>query len=218
MNIDINIRNEEQRDHRIVEELTREAFWNHYAPGCCEHLLLHQLRECPDFIPELDFVAVRGAQIVGNIVYTRSKVVSRNGTELPTITFGPVAVIPECQKRGYGAALVEHSMGIARKMKFGAILIYGDPAYYGRFGFTGSSRFGICRVDGKFPKALLAVELRNGYFDGCNGYFGESPFFQFDETELAEFDGGFPPKEKFVTERQKCHEILANALEETSSQ
>jgi putative acetyltransferase len=36
--MDITIRLEGPKDHRIVEELTREAFWNLHMPGCDEHL------------------------------------------------------------------------------------------------------------------------------------------------------------------------------------
>ena len=51
----INIRNEEKADYAIVEQITREAFYNMYVPGCVEHYLVHIMREHEDFIPELDF-------------------------------------------------------------------------------------------------------------------------------------------------------------------
>ena len=51
------IRNEEAKDFRAVEELTKLAFWNVSMPGCSEHYLAHVLRSHADFIPEMDFVA-----------------------------------------------------------------------------------------------------------------------------------------------------------------
>ena len=60
---------------REVEELTREAFWVHHVPGCDEHYLVHVLRSHPDFIPELDFVAIVYDKIVGNIMYTKSRLI-----------------------------------------------------------------------------------------------------------------------------------------------
>lgn len=51
------IRNEEKKDFRAVEEMTKKAFWNVSVPGCNEHYLAHVLRGHPDFVPELDFVA-----------------------------------------------------------------------------------------------------------------------------------------------------------------
>ncbi len=60
--MNIIIRNEKGSDYRIVEELTREAFWNLYVPGCNEHFILHNLRNSSDFIPELDFIAEKEGQ------------------------------------------------------------------------------------------------------------------------------------------------------------
>jgi predicted N-acetyltransferase YhbS len=43
--LEIELRPEEEKDYRVVEELTRDAFWNVYFPGCDEHLLIHNLRK-----------------------------------------------------------------------------------------------------------------------------------------------------------------------------
>ena len=56
----LTIRNETQADRQIVEDITRRAFYNLYVPGCGEHYLVHIMRDHPDFIPELDFVAELG--------------------------------------------------------------------------------------------------------------------------------------------------------------
>lgn len=47
------IRPETKDDYRAVENLTREAFWNVYWPGCMEHYVLHCYRDDPAFVPEL---------------------------------------------------------------------------------------------------------------------------------------------------------------------
>ena len=39
------IRLETKDDYRNVENLTREAFWNVYRPGCMEHYVLHCYRQ-----------------------------------------------------------------------------------------------------------------------------------------------------------------------------
>ena len=52
----ITIRLEKKEEYREVENLVRESFWNVYRPGCLEHYVLHQLRNDPAFVPELDFV------------------------------------------------------------------------------------------------------------------------------------------------------------------
>lgn len=62
------IRLETPIDYEIVENLTREAFWNVHVPGCDEHYLAHILRDHEDFIPELDFVLEVAGKIIGNIM------------------------------------------------------------------------------------------------------------------------------------------------------
>ena len=55
------IRNERESDYQTVEQITREAFYNMYVPGCFEHYLVHIMRAHEDFIPELDFVIMWAA-------------------------------------------------------------------------------------------------------------------------------------------------------------
>ena len=71
------IRNENKNDYRIVEELTREAFWNLHHLGCDEHYILHNLRNSTDFIRELTFVAQNDGQIIGHIAYSRGLVIDK---------------------------------------------------------------------------------------------------------------------------------------------
>ena len=42
---DVIIRLETEKDYRETENVTREAFWNVYRPGCLEHYVLNQLRD-----------------------------------------------------------------------------------------------------------------------------------------------------------------------------
>lgn len=77
----IKLRTEQPADYAETEHVTREAFWNHYSPGCNEHYLLHIMRGSPSFIPELDVVAVHGGRIVGNIVYAKSVIRTDDGKE-----------------------------------------------------------------------------------------------------------------------------------------
>ncbi|MDY6957979.1 MAG: N-acetyltransferase, partial [Halobacteriota archaeon] len=100
--MNINIRREEETDYRVVEEITREAFWNLNVPGCEEHYLVHCLRKHPDFIRELDYVAEIEGKVVGNIMYTKSFVVDEDQDKIDTITFGPLSVLPEYQRKGIG--------------------------------------------------------------------------------------------------------------------
>ena len=102
--MDVLIRNERPGDYRETEEVTREAFWNVHEPGCCEHYLAHLMRERPEFIRELDFVAVRDGRIVGNIMYARTEIQCDDGTTHAAVTFGPISVLPAYQ----GQAFADH--------------------------------------------------------------------------------------------------------------
>jgi len=96
--MDIMIRQETKNDYRAVEELTREAFWNLYFPGCIEHYLVHQMRDHADFLEEFDFVAECDGKIVGNIMYTKAWLVDETGKEMDIVSFGPISVLPEYQR------------------------------------------------------------------------------------------------------------------------
>lgn len=200
--MEITIRNEIEADYRKVEELTREAFWNVHVPGCDEHFLVHTIRKARDFIPELDLVAESNGQIIGNILYAHSKIIQHDGKVFPAVTFGPLSVLPEFQNQGIGKQLIEFSMKKAREMGFPAVLIYGDPEYYSRFGFKAAEEFNIRNSQGLFAAALQVCELVSGALTGVNGRFEEGEAYQIDSALAEEFDRSFPFKEKSVTPGQ----------------
>ena len=105
----IMIRNEKETDYSVVEEITRKAFYNIYVPGATEHYLVHIMRQHEDFIPELDFVIELDGRVIGNIMYTKARLIDEAGTEKEILTFGPVSIDPEYQRAGYGKLLLEHS-------------------------------------------------------------------------------------------------------------
>ena len=200
--MEITLRLEEEKDYRVVEELTREAFWNVYFPGCNEHLLIHNLRDAKEFIKTLDFVAFHNDKIVGNIVYAEAKI-KNSDKEHAVLTFGPLSVLPEYQNRGIGGKLINHTVKIAQEMGQKAIIIYGDPEYYKRFGFKASKEYRITNKDKKYPAALLVLELYPHALKGIEGIFNEGKAYEINEAELKEFDTGFSAKEKTVTKKQE---------------
>lgn len=201
--MDISIRLENPGDYRVVEELVREAFWNVYAPGCDEHFLLHNLRECPEFISELDFIGVdESRRILGSIVYSRSTVTGPDGVVHETITFGPVSVMPEFQGRGIGSALINYSLEAAGKMGFNAVLITGEPKYYSAFGFRSAKDFGISLSNGEYSAGLMALELSPGVLSCVSGRFSEATVFQGDKERCEAYDATFPAKKKCITQSQ----------------
>lgn len=190
------IRNETENDHAYVEQITREAFWNLHVPGCDEHYLAHILRGHEDFIPELDLVAELGGRIVGNVMYTKSKLIDESGKEKHILTFGPISVLPEYQHRGISRELLEYSFAKALEMGYDAIVIFGNPGNYVSRGFKSCKKYNICLENDVFPAAMLAKELRPGVFDGRKWYYHESPVYNFDSSGVQEFDKQFEAREK----------------------
>lgn len=193
------IRLETPSDYRAVEVLTREAFWNQNVPGCDEHYLVHTMRSHADFIPELAFVLEKDGAIIGNIMYTRSKLVDENGSEKQVITFGPISVLPSFQRQGYGRALIEHSCKAALALGYDVIVIFGNPDNYVARGFKSYKKYNVCLEGNVFPSALLVKELTEGALDGRRWIFHESTLFgeaSADEAAVMAFDAEFPPKER----------------------
>lgn len=191
------IRLEQKADYRAVEELTREAFWNVYKPGCDEHLLVHVMRDHPDFIPELAFVITHGDKIVANIMYVRSWLEDDDGNRMETLSFGPVSVHPGYQRTGLGKRIMAHSFEAAAAMGYGAVVIFGNPENYVSSGFKCCKRFNVSLDGNYFPTALLVRELKAGVLDGRHYVYRESDVAELLTAErLKEFERSFPPREK----------------------
>ena len=132
----ITIRLETKDDYRAAENLTREAFWNVYRPGCMEHYVLHCYRDDPAFVPELDFVMELDGELIGQVIYVRSEIDCGGGRKLPIMTFGPIGIAPAYKRQGYGKLLLDDSMERARELGAGALAITGNILFYGKSGFV----------------------------------------------------------------------------------
>lgn len=192
----ITIRNEKPQDYKIVENMTRKAFYNQYMPGCFEHYLVHIMREHEDFIPELDFVAELDGKIIGNIMYTKARLIDQNENEKQILTFGPVCVLPEYQRMGYGKMLMEHSFEQAKQLGYDTIVIFGSPANYVSRGFVCCKKHNVCLENGKYPAAMLVKELVPGALDGRKWSYHESPVMELSEEEAQKYDDSLEPMQK----------------------
>lgn len=206
------IRNETRADYRKVEDLTRRAFYNLYVPGCFEHYLVRIMRDHEDFLPELSFVLELDGEVAGSILYTRASLEGPDGRRREILTFGPVCVAPEHQRKGYGKALMEHSLDRAAALGWGAVVIFGAPANYVGRGFRCCQRYGVRAEDGSFPTAMLVRELRPGALDGGPWVYRESPVMQVDQEAARRFDDGLPPLERRVLPCQEEFYILSHSV------
>jgi predicted N-acetyltransferase YhbS len=196
------IRLERQEDHRQTEFLTREAFWDIYKPGCDEHLIVHKLRKSPAFVGELALVACEGERIIGNIMYSKARVLGPSEETYEVLCLGPISVLPDHQRRGIGGRLIVESLARARDLDFNGVFLMGSPAYYPRFGFRKAEAFGVLAADGKSHDYFMGIELASGRLKGLAGRFFEDEVFHIDADELDEFEKLFPKKEKHITPTQ----------------
>ncbi len=193
------IRLENKEDYREVENLIRESFWNVYRPGCSEHYVMRVLRDDPAFVKELDFVMEQNGRIIGQNIFVKTVIEADDGRSVPVLTMGPICIVPELQRQGYGRILLDYSVKKAAEMGFGAVLFEGNIAFYGKSGFDYSSKFGIRYHD--LPEDadasfFLCKELTLGYLDGVTGVYQTPQGYYVDDSDVDEFDKEFPPKEK----------------------
>ncbi len=202
---DVIIRLERREEHRTVENLVREAFWNVYRPGCLEHYVLHCMRNHPDFISELDFVLEKDGKIIGQNVFARAVVKTDGGRDVPIATMGPICVAPEFKRQGYGKILLDYTLEKAREYGIKALCFEGDIGFYGKSGFDYARNFGIRYhglPEGVDDSFFLCKELEPGYLDGITGEYATPEVYFVDEKQAETFDKAFPPKEKLKTDGQ----------------
>ncbi len=193
------IRLEKKEDHREVENLVRESFWNVYRPGCSEHYVIHVLREDPAFVRELDLVMEKDGRLIGQNMFMRTVILSDDGRKIPVLTMGPIGITPDLKRRGYGKILLDHSLEKAAAMGYGAVLFEGNIGFYGKSGFDYASKFGIRYHDlpeGADDSFFLCRELIPGYLDGVTGVYQTPAGYYVKDADVEAFDRDFPPKQK----------------------
>jgi predicted N-acetyltransferase YhbS/uncharacterized protein YdhG (YjbR/CyaY superfamily) len=221
------LRIEKKPDWKAVEQVTYRAFRDAPPTGAdddgMEALLAHRLRSCAAFVPELDYVAELNGSVIGNIMYTRSQVITSSGEEWDTLTFGPVSVLPKYQRQGVGSALIRKTVEAACELGYRAILIFGHESYYPRFGFMPAFEYDILTEDGRSFPAFMALPLYDGALDGVHGRFvcdevystltrGESDMFNAKLAEPMDVDEYVEAQPTMVQQiLQKVREAIRKA-------
>lgn len=185
------IRVEEERDYSTVEGLVRKAFWNVYRPGCTEHYVLHHLRSCPDFIPELAFVMEADGKIIGQNVFVKAQITKNEVTAFPILTMGPICIANEYKRKGYGKILLDYSLEKAKALGYGAVCFEGNIDFYGKSGFDYASKFGIKYhglPEGMAADFFLCKELQPGYLDGIIGVYATPAAYFVAEENPEDFE------------------------------
>jgi putative acetyltransferase len=135
-----------------ILEIHRRAFGDENVPQ-----LVRELVDGGWWVPELSFTATSGGQAVGHVMCSWSTV-GTSGARL--LQLSPLGVLPEHQRHGHGSALVRRTLDAVRAMGEPALLLEGNPKYYGRFGFVRADELGLLPppetlVDWAFQVAVL---------------------------------------------------------------
>lgn len=159
------IRTETISDYKYVYNLNFAAFENRDD----EAKLVERIRFTEGFIRELSLVADVQGEIMGHILLSKAKVIQSNN-EKEVIVLAPIAVKPDFQKKGIGRKLIEESLGRAKDLGYGLVLLIGHPTYYSKFGFQPARNYGLELTQYKVPDDVFMVcELIDGELESTNG-------------------------------------------------
>lgn len=161
------IRREQPADVEIVRGIVAAAFARPEAPAQVpvEVPLLDGLRADEGWLPPLSLVAEPlDGEVAGHVVCTRGTV---DGS--PALGLGPLAIRPDWQRRGVGAALMHSVLGAADALGEPLVAVLGDPGYYRRYGFRDSAEYGITPPDPRWG-TYFQVRTLSAY-QPCVGTF-----------------------------------------------
>lgn len=162
------IRPEQPRDLAAVDAVHTAAF----EPGgaraqdgrVLEVAMLDALRRDGDLVPALCLVAEVDGEVVGHVACSRGSIEG-------VIGVAPLAVHPRVQGQGVGTALMHSVVAAAEALWYRALVLLGDPAYYGRFGFVPAHEHGIVSAHPQWPQE--AFQLRTLPSSWPGDYRGE---------------------------------------------
>ena len=124
------IRNEQRGDVCAIRELVRGAFAEAIHSSGTEWAIVDSLRAAGALT--ISLVAAEGADILGHVAVSPVIVHGAEGW----FGLGPVAVRPQQQKQGTGAALIREALKQLRRSGAAGCVVLGEPAFYGKFGFS----------------------------------------------------------------------------------
>lgn len=137
-----------------------------FGPDRLKKRSYHFRRNVPP-VAELCLVArdSGAAKLVGGIRYWP---ITIGQMATPALLLGPLAIQPERRGTGVGAALMRQSLALAEQAGHRVVVLVGDLAYYGRFGFSPAQPRGIFMTQ-EAPERVLATELQPGALEGVVG-------------------------------------------------
>lgn len=145
----VTIRTERPADIATIARITEDAFRPMTFSSKTEHLIVDALRERGELT--ISLVAVDGDTVVGHVAISPVTISS----DTPGwYGLGPISVRPDRQHEGIGSALMRAALDGLRDLGANGCVVLGDPAYYGRFGFTAHPGLELPNVPGEYFQAV----------------------------------------------------------------
>ena len=168
----VTVRSETPGDVSEIRRVNEQAFG---TPA--EANLVEALRDGGKAV--LSLVAVEDNRVVGHLLLSAVTIESGEPVDetFSAIGLGPMAVLPEHQRKGIGSLLIETALNTSRKAGHDCVVLVGHAEYYPRFGFVPASRFGLkCEYDVP-DEVFMAIELRELALSGHKGIVRYQPEF-----------------------------------------
>lgn len=157
------IRQETPNDIKAITRVNDAAF---NRPN--EGKLVLKLRELEEFDSRLSLVAEYVGEVIGHVLLFPVVIRSKQGS-FPSLTLGPIAVIPEHQRKGVGGKLIDKAHSTAIDLGYHSIILLGHPSYYPRFGYKKADLYRLSNPWGIDNEAFMAIELVEGALSQISG-------------------------------------------------
>ena len=164
------VRAEMREDRAAVRRAHELAF-----EGAAEANLVDAL--IADAATHVSLVAVEDGLVVGHILFSPVTVESADGDWQAT-ALGPLAVIPERQRRGVGSELIGEGLTECLRLGQEVVFVLGHADYYPRFGFRTARPLGVTCEFPSPDENFMVAELRPGALAGRTGLVRYRPEFQ----------------------------------------
>ena len=155
------VRAERPEDIPAIRRVNEEAFGQPL-----EARLVDELRANGGII--LSLVALVDDVIVGHLLFSPVRL-GTGSDEMTGVGLGPMAVLPEYQRKGIGSRLIREGIQRIREGGSPFIVVLGHAEYYPRFGFVPASRYGVRCLWEVPDDVFMILPLDSSRFPGVAG-------------------------------------------------
>lgn len=123
----------------------------------------YRIRQGMAAVADLGFALVQDGALIGTIQCWPVAHHAADGDVTPLVMVGPVAVHPDVQRGGHGRALMAHMLAAAETRADAALMMIGDPEYYGRFFDFTADATAQWSLPGPYEQRRLLARAVNGH-------------------------------------------------------